>query len=148
MRKVKILIRLRECAGWSECLLGAHDRRYLFSPCDPFSALSSILFRFLGINYCSDCDHIGFAFKPSLVVLLCLHTSFFTVRDLADWGRLNFNLYHCIGKVSRRQFDDIFSFSQKTGFDISCKWDTICIMQFVSEGVNLHVTSKHVLWVK
>ena len=27
-RPVKILIRLRECAGWSESYLGAHVRRY------------------------------------------------------------------------------------------------------------------------
>ena len=30
MRPVKILIRLRVCAGWSESSLGAHFRRYVF----------------------------------------------------------------------------------------------------------------------
>ena len=30
MRPVKILIRLRECAGWSEFLLGRHIRMYFF----------------------------------------------------------------------------------------------------------------------
>ena len=32
MRPVKILIRLCECAGWSESSLGAHVRRYIFWP--------------------------------------------------------------------------------------------------------------------
>ena len=30
IRPVKVLIRLRECAGWSESSLGAHVRRYVF----------------------------------------------------------------------------------------------------------------------
>ena len=34
MCPVKILIRLRECAGWSESSLGAHIRRYFFCRCD------------------------------------------------------------------------------------------------------------------
>ena len=33
MHPVKILIRLRECAGWSESWLGAHVRRYIFWCC-------------------------------------------------------------------------------------------------------------------
>ena len=33
IRPVKILIRLRECAGWSESSLGAHVRRYVFWRC-------------------------------------------------------------------------------------------------------------------
>ena len=33
MRPVKILIRLRECADWSESSLGAHVRRYVFWVC-------------------------------------------------------------------------------------------------------------------
>ena len=33
MRPVKILIRLRECGGWSESSLGAHVRRYVFWLC-------------------------------------------------------------------------------------------------------------------
>ena len=33
MRPVKILIRLRECEGWSESSLGTHVRWYLFWPC-------------------------------------------------------------------------------------------------------------------
>ena len=32
---VKILIRLRECAGWSESSLGAHVQRYVFCRCGP-----------------------------------------------------------------------------------------------------------------
>ena len=42
------------------------------------------------------------------------------------------NFYHPMGKFSRRQNDDIFFyFSQKIGFDISCKLspeETICMM--------------------
>ena len=34
MRRGKILIRLCECAGWSECSLGAHIRRYVVWRCD------------------------------------------------------------------------------------------------------------------
>ena len=33
MRPVTILIRLRECAGWSESLLGTHFRKYVFWHC-------------------------------------------------------------------------------------------------------------------
>ena len=33
MRPVKILIRLRECAGWSDSLLGSHMWRYIFWYC-------------------------------------------------------------------------------------------------------------------
>ena len=33
MCPVKILIRLRECAGWSESLLGTHIQRYIFGCC-------------------------------------------------------------------------------------------------------------------
>ena len=36
MRPVKILIRLRECAGWSESSLGAHVQRSFFWRCGPF----------------------------------------------------------------------------------------------------------------
>ena len=36
MRPVKNLIRLRECAGWSESLLGAHARGYGFWRCESF----------------------------------------------------------------------------------------------------------------
>ena len=36
MRSVKNLIRLRECAGWSESLLGAHARGYGFWRCESF----------------------------------------------------------------------------------------------------------------
>ena len=35
----KILIRLRECAGWSESSLGAHVRRSVFWQCDSFVCL-------------------------------------------------------------------------------------------------------------
>ena len=35
---VKILIRLRECAGWSESSLGAHVRRYVVWNCDSYDA--------------------------------------------------------------------------------------------------------------
>ena len=34
MRPVKILIRLCECAGWSESSLGAHIPKYIFRRCD------------------------------------------------------------------------------------------------------------------
>ena len=41
------------------------------------------------------------------------------------------NLYHSLGIFSRRQTDNTFSyFTQKTGFDISCKLspkETICM---------------------
>ena len=33
MRPVKVLIRLRECAGWSESSLGAHFRKNVFCRC-------------------------------------------------------------------------------------------------------------------
>ena len=36
MCPVKILIRLRECAGWSKSSLGAHVRRYVFWRCSFF----------------------------------------------------------------------------------------------------------------
>ena len=45
MRQVKILIRLRECAGWSESSLIAHVRMYVFSHCG-----SDIVFRRCGSN--------------------------------------------------------------------------------------------------
>ena len=35
MRIMKILIRLRGCAGWFESSLGTHVRRYVFSRCGP-----------------------------------------------------------------------------------------------------------------
>ena len=40
MRSVKIRIRLRECAGWSESSLGAHVRRYVFCRFGPNTFLS------------------------------------------------------------------------------------------------------------
>ena len=36
LRPVKILIRLRECAVWSESSLGADIQRYVFWCCDPY----------------------------------------------------------------------------------------------------------------
>ena len=43
MRSVKILIRLRECALWSESSLGVHVRRYVVSRFGLFSDLSFYL---------------------------------------------------------------------------------------------------------
>ena len=55
----------------------------------------------------------------------------FTGYSVMKHWLLGFNLYHSLGKFSRRQIDDIFSyFSQKIGFDISCilsPEETICI---------------------
>ena len=53
MRTVKILIRLGECAGWSESSLGAHVRRYVFwrSGLYPFWSVQSIIaYQFLNRN--------------------------------------------------------------------------------------------------
>ena len=42
---VKILIRLHECAGWSESLRGTHVQGYIFSYCGTFYLCSVFLFR-------------------------------------------------------------------------------------------------------
>ena len=53
----------------------------------------------------------------------------------------HFNLNHSMDKFSKQQTNDIFSyFSQKTGFDISCKLSP--------NGDNLHEISNPVFWGK
>ena len=42
MRIVKILIRVRECAGWSEALLVAHVRSYVFWSCGSYLTIEYI----------------------------------------------------------------------------------------------------------
>ena len=44
MRQVKILIRLRECAVWSESSLGAPVHRYTFCRCDSITWLMSLFY--------------------------------------------------------------------------------------------------------
>ena len=46
------------------------------------------------------------------------------------------NLNHSLGKFSRQQIGDIFLFSQKTVFDISCKFSFCMKCQILFPGKN------------
>ena len=67
IRPVKILIRLRECAVWSESSLGAHVVKTVFSRCKTFVVLTgSRCFKVLRwIIYCH-CWLLGAAEQPSV----------------------------------------------------------------------------------
>ena len=72
MRPMKILIRLRECAGWSESSLGAHVRRYLswcFDSAGRYDCYSRCFFDLRGDR---SPINLAFAFKMTQqIVWLC-----------------------------------------------------------------------------
>ena len=98
---VKILIRLCECVGWSESLLGTHVRRYIFSHCSLFVVHICIVSdkRVIQMNICLFFCILKF-YSSDVLMFLWVITIYVSVEKISTLVLLNPDM-SCLCKQCR-----------------------------------------------